>query len=416
MILAKENMLKNYDQEAAMDLVKLMVETPSITGDEAELARLVAGFMEDRGFDKVDLQEVREGKVQTIGWVKGSGGGLSIMLCGHLDIFPPPVWMADPYRAVIRDNRIHGAGVADMKAGAAAAVMAADAVLRSDVELGGDIVVALVMEEEIGGVGITHLLGSGVTADMGIVPESTNLEISTAGAGIAQFTVSTLGKSAHVSNMEHGVDAIAKMAKVVEALPGTEFTHEPDPRVPKLPRLAAGTILGGRGRNYDLRGAQNLSDFCTLIVDVRFWKSQTVESIEADLRRVLDDIAAEDAEFRYELRGVPSPFGNRTINRNPKDLPLDSLIVKVVKENHRYITGRAAKFRSTTEIAGNDDSVHMVEAGIPTVTYGPGSGKEDLEMYKKLPFAARWIDIGTYHTCGKVMALSSLDVCSNEKR
>jgi len=413
----KERALGCYDKAAAMDLVCLMIETPSVTGDETELAIKMADWMEERGFHEVELQEVREGKMQTIGRIKGEGGGLSMMLCGHLDIFPPPAEMADPYRMVVRDNRIHGAGVADMKAGTAAAVMAADAVLRSGVELRGDVVVALVMEEEIGGVGITHLLGSGVTADMGVVPESTNLEISTTGAGIAKFNISTLGRSAHVSNKEHGVDAIAKMTKVVKALADLEFAHEPDPRVPKLPRFAAGTIIGGRGRNYDLRGAQNLSDYCTLLVNVRFWKSQTVKTIEKDLRRVLDGIASEDPEFRYELTTGygQGPFETTAITRNPKDVPLASPIVRVVQENHDLVTGSPPKFRSTLETAGNDDGANMNEAGISTITYGPGPGKKDVELYGRLPLVARWIDVDTYHTCGKVMALSSIDVCTTKK-
>ncbi len=411
MMSAKKNkVLRSYDNIVALDLARKMIEIPSVTGDETELAKEVATFMEERGFDDVVLQEVRPGKFQTIGYVRGTGDGLSMMLCGHLDIFPPPADMIDPYRAVVDDNRIYGGGVADMKAGTAAAVMAADAVLQSGLDFKGDIIVALVMEEEIGGVGITHLLNSGITADMGIVPESTNLEISTMGAGIAQFTISTIGKTAHVSNKEQGIDAISKMVKVVEALADIKFTHKPDSRVPKLPRHVASTLIGGRGRNYDLRGAQNLSDFCTLLVDVRFWKSQTPDTIRSDLIKVLDDLATEDNEFKYELNGVPNPFGNRAINRNPKDFPRNSSIVKIVQDNHRYVTGEPALFKSNTKTAGNDDGVHMIEAGIPTVTYGPGPGKKDLDIYSTLPLQSRWIDLDTYHTCGKVMAISSLEV------
>ena len=406
----KDKVLRSYDNAAALNLLKKMIEVPSVTGDETELARETAAFMEDRGFDEVILQEVRPDKFQTVGRIKGTGEGLSIMLCGHLDIFPPSTDMTDPYRAITQGDRIFGAGVADMKAGTAAAVMAADAVLRSGLDLKGNLIVALVMEEEIGGVGITHLLNSGMSTDMGIVPESTNLDISTMGAGIAQFTISTIGKTAHVSNKEYGVDAVAKMVRVVEALASIKFTHKPDSRVPKLPSHIASTIIGGRGRNYDLRGAQNLSDYCSLIVDVRFWKSQTVDTIRSDLVSVLDEIAAVDDEFKYEINGVPSPFGNRAINRNPKDLPRDSSIVKIVQENHRYVTGEPAKFKNPAKTAGNDDGVHMIEAGIPTVTYGPGPGQQNLDIYNSLPLPSRWIDLNTYHTCGKVMAISSLDV------
>ena len=412
----KDKVLKSVDEKGIIELAKLMVETPSVTGDETELAKRMADFMKDKGFE-VELQEIEEGKFQTIGRIKGTGGGQSIMLCGHLDMFPPSVTMKNPYKFVLKNNRIYGAGIGDMKAGDVAMVMAADAVKRSGVELMGDIIVALPREEEIGGVGITHMLKSGVTADMGVVTECTNLKIATTGAGIAKFNISTFGKSVHVGNKEAGVDAIAKMAKVVKAINEVEFTYEPDPRVPKLPRLAAGTIIGGRGRNYDLRGAQNLSDYCTLLVNVRFWKSQTVKSIEEDLRRCLDSLAAEDPEFRYELKEGygPGPWEQGSITRNPKDVPLDALIIGIVQRNHEYVTGKPAEFRSTLGTTGNDDGTQMNEWGIPTITYGPGPGEKDLNDYSQLTVGERWIDLDTIKTCTKVLALTSLDVCSKEK-
>lgn len=410
----KDRVLSSIDEKGTIELARLMVETPSVTGEENELAKLLGNFMRERGIH-AELQEVERDKFQTIGRIRGSGGGLSLMLCGHLDIFPPSASMMDPYKAVIKNNRMYGAGIADMKAGTAAIIMAGDAIKRAGIELAGDLILSLPREEEIGGVGIIHMLKSGIKADMGVVTESTNLEISTVGAGITQFTISTLGKSVHIGSKEHGVDAVAKMAKVIDALNELKFTFKPEPRVPKLPRLVASTIIGGRGRNYDLRGAQNLSDYCTLLVDVRFWKSQNIKTIEEDIRQTLDGIAAEDSEFRYELRGVPSPFGNRVITRNPKDVPLNAPIIGIVQENHRYVTGKPPKFASALEMAGNDDGVHMNEAGIPTVTYGPGPGERDLNIYRKLPLVERWIDIDTILTCIKVLALTAFDVCTMHK-
>jgi acetylornithine deacetylase len=193
-----------------------------------------------------------------------------------------------------------------------------------------------------------------------------------------------------------------------------KLTHTPDPRVPKLPRLAAGTIIGGRGREYDLRGPQNLSDYCTLLVNVRFWKSQSVESIEKDIRRVLDGIATEDPKFKYELKRGYEPFMKSTL-RNPKDVPLDSPIIKIIQENHKYVTGETPKFRSTLETTGNDDGTQMNEVGIPTITYGPGPGGIDTNAYKNLQHGERWIDINTINVCTKVLALTALDVCNTKK-
>jgi acetylornithine deacetylase len=411
----KNEVLSSYDEKVAVKLLKNMIEIPSVTGEETELAKYTGDFMKERGFHEVHIQEVVKDKYQTIGLVRGNGSGKSIMLCGHLDIFPPPAGMKNPYKAFIENGRIHGAGVADMKAGTASTIMAADAIIQSDVEIQGDIIVALVMEEEIGGVGINYLLEKGVTADLGIVPESTNLEISTTGAGISQYMVTTHGKSVHVSNKEHGIDAVAQMTKAIEAINNITFTHQHDPRVPLLPRHVASTIIGGRGTNYDLRGAQNLSDYCSLIVDVRFWKTMNTNTIKNDLKQTLDEVSKQDPEFKYSLSEVPIPFGNRAVNRNPKDLPRDSQIVNIVQENHMYVTGEQARLKDVSQTAGNDDGVHMIEAGIPTVTYGPGPGQVRPEEYNRFPLQTRWIDLTTYHTCGKVMTVSAIDVITQKR-
>ena len=105
-MIQKQKIINGYDAKKALKLLKMMIETPSVTGDESILANKTANFMEERGFDEVVLQEVRPEKFQTIGRIKGTGEGLSMMLCGHLDIFPPSMDMKDPYKAVIQKNRI----------------------------------------------------------------------------------------------------------------------------------------------------------------------------------------------------------------------------------------------------------------------------------------------------------------------
>lgn len=69
-MLLKDKVLESYDKNKAVELLKMIIETPSVTWDETELAMKLSEFMLQNDFDEVKLQEVDEGKYQTIGTVK----------------------------------------------------------------------------------------------------------------------------------------------------------------------------------------------------------------------------------------------------------------------------------------------------------------------------------------------------------
>ena len=187
-----------------------------------------------------------------------------------------------------------------MKAGVASLIEAAESVRRSGVRLKGDLVLAFVVGELQGGVGTTYLCQHGPLTDMAVVPEPFGADnVVTVSAGVVELAVHTIGNSRHISRMEDAVDAIGMMLRAIPAIKDVHFTHTPRPDLPALPRVNVGTIIGGRGRDYDLRGPNFVSDFCTVIVDVRYLPGQTSESVKADIVAVLERLRREDPDFQY---------------------------------------------------------------------------------------------------------------------
>jgi acetylornithine deacetylase/succinyl-diaminopimelate desuccinylase-like protein len=88
--------------------------------------------------------------------------GRRLVFNGHLDTFPigdPAQWTRPPLGGVIEDGRIFGRGAADMKAGLAAAVLAAILLGEVREHLAGELVLALAGDEETGGAwGAQYLL------------------------------------------------------------------------------------------------------------------------------------------------------------------------------------------------------------------------------------------------------------------
>lgn len=117
-----------------------------------------------------------EGRPNLGGTLKGSGGGRSIMLTGHIDVVPPGAvehWQTDPFKPVLKDGYLHGRGTVDMKGGVACMLMAVEILKELGAPLSGDIVFTTVVDEEIGGMGSLAMVDRGFRADAGIMTEPT---------------------------------------------------------------------------------------------------------------------------------------------------------------------------------------------------------------------------------------------------
>ena len=402
--------MDSVDRAAMLRLAEDLVRIPSFKTEETGVARFLADFLAQRGYD-VELQEVEPGRFQTIATLKGNGGGKSLMLNGHIDIDPLAMgWRRDPWTPSVEGDLIFGAGIRNMKSGVSAMIEAAEAVRRSVVPLRGDLVLACVVGELQGGVGTTHLCRHGPLTDMAVVPEPFGANnIVTVHAGVLEMAIHVLGNSRHISRKEEGVDAIAKMCKAVPAIDGVKFTYTPRDDLPGLPRINVGAIIGGRGRDYDMRGPNFVSDFCTVIVDVRFLPGMTSASVKADIERALDAVKRDDPDFQYEIEMPPDPkYRVFTVVMEPFDLPKNEYILETVLRQFRTVTGKEPEGVGTV-LPGSytgDDTCHLWAAGVPCLLYGPGGGSESATIPDEFS------RISDMEQVAKVLALTALDVCN----
>src|SRR5258707_598762 len=142
-------------------------------------------------------------------------------------------------------------------------------------------------------------------------------------SGIVHLAIHVYGVTGHIGHLEGTVNAVAKMTVVIDALARVRFRHAPRPDLPAFPRLNVGGILGGRGPDYVLVEPPYVPDLCTIMVDVHFVPGQTVDGIVADIRAVLDAVAARDPDLTYEIE-IPPPArfkGRRRLVMDPLDIP-----------------------------------------------------------------------------------------------
>jgi acetylornithine deacetylase len=403
---AEQDVLQHIDEGELVELGKALVRIPSFIGEETPLARWLASYLTARGYE-VELQEVQPGRFQTVAILKGVGQGQSLMFNGHLDMNPLAAgWTRDPFAPWVEANKLYGAGIRNMKGGVASMLHAAEAVRKSGRRLAGDLVVACVVAELQGGLGTTYLLDKGYKTGAAVVTEPYGAHhVVTKHAGMTNFALHVKGRHPAGDDI-HGVDAILKMIKAIEAMYATKLTHQPWD-VPGLPWLKIGSIIGGRGETYDLRSVSRNCDLCTAFIAVSTVPGMTAETVRTDLERTLSQLKREDPDFDYALvHPIEPKFKTWLLDHPPMEMPSDAAIVRTLAASYQKITGREPKSIGLPASALNarygDDDAHLWEAGIPAPIYGPAGGS----------YGEDFVYIDEMVLCSQVLALTALEMCA----
>jgi acetylornithine deacetylase len=155
-----------------------------------------------------------------------------------------------------------------------------------------------------------------------------------------------------------------------------------------------------------------IPDVCTISVDVHFVPGMTVDGFVADIRRVLDSLAAKDPELRYAIETPPPEFftGRRRLVMDPLDVPVDSDIVQTVARYYQFVTGQPPKAIGAVlpySYTANDTS-HLWKAGIPCLLYGPGVIRGNADEDDSCVLISDMVKVT------RVLARTALDVCNRE--
>jgi acetylornithine deacetylase len=233
-------------EQLLSDLVAINSINPNLVPGapgEADIAHYIARWLERAGLE-VQLIESVTGRPNVIGIAHGSGGGKTLLLNGHMDTVGAG-GMRHAHTPVIKEGRLYGRGAYDMKGGLAACMVAMAEARK--LYLRGDVVFTAVVDEEYASLG-TQALANRFRADGAIVAEFTELRLILAHRGFVWFEVETLGKAAHGSRPDLGVDAIVKMGKFLVELERLDMDLRSNPTHPLLGSgsLHASLIQGGK--------------------------------------------------------------------------------------------------------------------------------------------------------------------------
>jgi len=375
---------------------------------EEGAALFVAGKLEEMGFT-VTMPTKREGRPNVIGVLDGPAGGRSLILNDHLDTYPAGDWASwtmtggNPFRPTRYGDRLYARGTSDTRGNLACTLLAARAIREAGIVLNGTLKCVYTADEEKNGPdGSIFLLDEcGLTADYTIVCEPTGwtqpdgswgMGIAIANGGHFLVEIETRGVKTHLWRPDTGVNAVAKMARLLCAFETMTFTHKPARLAGGTPPMAALIRVNGGIK----REMQFTPDMChSVLAIVGIVPGMTAASVMADIQAVLDAHAAEDPDLQASARPYPGAlFVDGTLERDEAADPTAA----VSRAYSRMLGETPAIYRKNAF----NDTIRFAERGHAAITFGPG---ED-----GWPPINEYIQIGKAVAATKILALTVLDL------
>ncbi len=276
-----------YENETANFLAK-MIQTPSFSMKEKDMILVIKNEMEKIGFDKIRIDDLGS-IIGTIG-----NGPRLIAFDAHIDtVYPGNLdnWDFPPHEGRIEDGKVWGRGASDQLGGMASMVYAAKIIKELDLNQEFTILfTGTVMEEDCDGIAWEHMiLEDNITPELVVSTEPTSLNIYRGHRGRMEMTIEVKGVSCHGSAPERGVNAIHKMAKIVNEV------EKLNDRLKHDDFLGKGTITTSLFESGSPSQCA-VADYAKIQLDRRLTWGETKESAVAELVDCCKLAGVEDAK------------------------------------------------------------------------------------------------------------------------
>jgi succinyl-diaminopimelate desuccinylase len=345
-------------------------------------------------------------RFNVIGHLAGSGGGASLHVNGHYCV-PEPVgeWSGDPFIARLTDRTIVGRGAIDMKGGLAVTIVALKALHEAHVQPRGDIFASATVDTHFGGdLGAGYLARTGLgRADRGIVTDASGpTRIVRGYRGVLWMEIVLTGTETHGSLPFYGVNPVEAMAQLIVALrmhhANLQKLVSSSPIVPeeaRRPSLMVGSILSSNQLINMVPGE------CRLGIDRRILPEERIDTAEAEIATLVDDVRRAFPDVTIELRKV--------FATPPTVTPADDPLVRTIAARAEEVTGVTTE---TLVIPNFLDLRWFTETwGIPGVVYGPGESGAGTD-FTRIPSMEpdESIAVEDLLKCAQTLALSVADL------
>ncbi|MFH0954225.1 MAG: YgeY family selenium metabolism-linked hydrolase [Verrucomicrobiota bacterium] len=344
-----------------------IVSIPSLSCQEGPVVERMAAEMKKLGYDEVKMDPMGN----LIGRV--GNGPVKIALDGHcdtVDVGSRSLWKKDPFKGVVEKGILYGRGASDQKGGVASAIYSVPLLKQAGLPRNVTLyVVASVQEEDCDGLCWQYIVREDkLKPDVVVLTEPTSLKIYRGHRGRMEIEVSTAGVSCHGSAPERGVNAIYKMAPIIQDI--EKLNERLKPRAP----LGKGTVTISQVRSTS-PSLCAVADGCTIHLDRRLTVGET-ESIAVDEIYLLHSVKAAGATVKVLDYAVPSHKGLTYPTKKyfpTWELPETALPVQKARSAYEKTFSTKPEVGFWTFSTNGVATAGMF--GIPTLGFGPGHEK-----------------------------------------
>jgi len=402
----------SIDRDRLVDWASKAIGIPSFTGSEEAMAVFMADTLEELGL-QVQWQQVEEGRANVLGTLAGAGGGPSLMFNGHMDTSysGQEPWLRQvpgfQPEAFVRDGRLYGLGISNMKGALACYVEAVRALQDAGTRLRGDLLVAAVCGEiektqygdaqgaEFRGyaAGTRYLVSHGGVADMCLLGEPTEGKVVLGHFGSLWLRIRVHGDFIHTAFSEGRRDrnSILRANRVLEAVQEWIPSWEDDPANAYGGAKAivnVGAIEGGFG--WRVSRTPHHTD---VFLDVRVPPTKPMGVARREVLEWVRSLASQFPDYGIE--------GEVYVTAPGAEIDEGHELVAAIDEAYEIVFGSKPERDVTRWFS---DASALTRYGIPTVNYGTSTGLMDVELGENL-------EIDGLVQTAEVYALTAQRVC-----
>lgn len=402
----------------------IQFDTTNPPGHEAEAMRWVQGWLEERGVPSELLARDPE-RPNLIARLRGRGQAPPLLVYGHLDVVTTEGqdWSVPPFEGVVKDGFVWGRGALDMK-GAVAMYLASLVEAHAAGELAGDVVLALVSDEEAGGdygaswladrhperfEGVRHALGEFGGFSLEIAGRRF-YPVMVAEKQISWIELTFTGPAGHGSLIHKG-GAMARLGQALVALDKKLTPVHVTPVVERMFReIAAGLSGAARaGVLAALKPALTDRVLEALGEGGRLFQPLFHNTVNATIVTGGDKINVVPSEVRLQLDGrllpgfspddlvaeleqiIPVPFEARVVRHDPGPGEVDWSLFPLLKRTLEEADPGARAVPLL--LSGVTDGRHFARLGIQTYGFAPMKLPSDLNFSRLIHAADERIPV-----------------------
>jgi succinyl-diaminopimelate desuccinylase len=387
MATEQQSLSSGISVDRAEQLLSEFVAIPSVVGDKTTAHLWMTERLEEIGMT-VEHYPV-EGRTApfVLGVIEGDGDGPGVLFDAHFDTVHavPEDWSHNPWKPFIEDGVLYGRGAVDSKGTVVSMLMAAKAVVDSGRPRSGPIYLMSDSDGEDGFRGAALMRDIGIMDRIGTVwsaEATSNTGVEIAYPGISTWKITAVGKTAHPTEPEHGINAVTKMAKLVLAVDEGRLDLPQGTSKWFTPRVTINGIRTRPGGGWAIPGR------CDAVLSVLSPAGASLAEVRGAIDAFLRMIEKEDGEVRFERKILPMGAGRLWLH--PGESDPDSPGVKALAAAIEG-AGRSPEVRKFN--GGWVDSVEMMRpAGDgydkpTTITFGPGDFELAHTVDEHIPLA-----------------------------